>query len=70
MVLLILGIIFMAALAFGVIAMIIYMSTACPHEFGKWQVWKALQDNLGNSYVFQARTCKKCGLTEHRKDVV
>lgn len=40
----------------------------CVHEFGQWEITKAMSSNYGDLKVHQTRRCSKCGLHEFRVD--
>jgi hypothetical protein len=40
----------------------------CVHEFGNWEITKAMTSNYGDIKTHQGRRCKKCGLYEFRVD--
>ena len=40
----------------------------CVHDFGLWEITKAMSSNYGDLKVHQARRCQKCGLSEFRID--
>jgi hypothetical protein len=40
----------------------------CVHEFGTWEITKAMSSNYGDLKVHQARRCTKCGLSEFKVD--
>ena len=41
----------------------------CVHDFGVWEITKALSDDLGRVTVHQGRRCQKCGLHEFQVDI-
>lgn len=41
----------------------------CVHDFGMWEITKAMSNNLGQVIVHQGRRCQKCGLHEFKVDI-